>query len=168
MPLSEFDRLLVTATQGGLPLVPQPYAEIAARLGVSSERVRERLGQMVDEGLIRRIGAVPNHYRLGFTANGMSVWDVDDAQVDRLGELIGALPGVSHCYRRPRYPGVWNYNLFAMLHGRNHAQVEAQAEQLRGLLGAACRGHEILYSTAILKKTGLRLAKPGGTAPAEG
>jgi len=167
MPLSEFDRLLITATQGGLPLVPQPYAEIAAHLGVSSERVRERLGQMVDEGLIRRIGAVPNHYRLGFTANGMSVWDVDDAQVDRLGEQIGALPGVSHCYRRPRHPGVWNYNLFAMLHGRNRAQVEAQAEQLRDLLGAACRGHEILYSTAILKKTGLRLAKPGGTAPAE-
>lgn len=167
MPLSEFDRQLIAATQDGLPLVPQPYAEIASRLAASSAQVRERLAQMLDEGLIRRIGAVPNHYRLGFTANGMSVWDVDDVQVDRLGELIGALPGVSHCYRRPRYPGVWPYNLFAMLHGRNRTQVEAQAEQLRELLGAACRGHDILYSTAILKKTGLRLAKAGHSAPAE-
>jgi len=167
MALSEFDRQLIAATQGGLPLVARPYDSIAERLGVSSQQVRERLAQMQHEGLIRRIGAVPNHYRLGFVANGMSVWDVDDAQVDRLGEQIGALPGVSHCYRRPRYAGVWPYNLFAMLHGRDRAEVEAQAEHLRALLGTACRGHEILYSTAILKKTGLRLAKTGQSAPAE-
>ena len=127
------------------------------RLGVSGQQVRERLAQMLESGLIRRIGAVPNHYRLGFTANGMSVWDVDDALVDQLGERIGQLPGVSHCYRRPRRLPTWPYNLFAMLHGRTRAEVEQQAVQLRELLGTACRGHDILYSTAILKKTGLRL-----------
>ena len=167
MALSDFDRQLIAATQGGLPLVARPYDASAERLAVSSAQVRERLAQMLDQGLIRRIGAVPNHYRLGFVANGMSVWDVDDAQVDRLGEQIGALPGVSHCYRRPRYAGVWPYNLFAMLHGRDRAEVEKQAEHLRELLGTACRGHEILYSTAILKKTGLRLAKMGQNAPTE-
>ncbi len=167
MALSELDRQLIAATQGGLPLVARPYDAIAERLGVGSAQVRERLAQMQAEGLIRRIGAVPNHYRLGFVANGMSVWDVEDAQVDRLGEQIGALPGVSHCYRRPRYAGVWPYNLFAMLHGRDRAEVEAQAEHLRELLGPACRAHEILYSTAILKKTGLRLAKMGQNVPTE-
>jgi DNA-binding Lrp family transcriptional regulator len=167
MALSEFDRQLIAATQGGLPLVARPYDAIAERLGVRSAQVRERLAQMQQGGLIRRIGAVPNHYRLGFVANGMSVWDVDDAQVDSLGEQIGALPGVSHCYRRPRYVGIWPYNLFAMLHGRDRAEVEKQAEQLRALLGAACRAHEILYSTAILKKTGLRLARMGQNATTE-
>ena len=184
MALDEFDRQLIAATQGGLPLVPRPYDAVGERLGVSGQQVRERLAQMLESGLIRRIGAVPNHYRLGFTANGMSVWDVDDAQVDVLGERIGQLPGVSHCYRRPRHlpkasPGrsqdaespsrgdgmqctptggiCWPYNLFAMLHGRTRAEVEHQAEQVRELLGTACRGHDILYSTAILKKTGLRL-----------
>lgn len=163
--LTDFDRTLIAATQGGLPLVPQPYDELAEALGVEAELVRERLQLMLFHGLIRRIGAVPNHYRLGFTANGMSVWDVDDAEVDALGERVGVLPGVSHCYRRPRAPGVWRYNLFAMLHGRSRAEVEVQAEQLRALLGPACRAHDILYSSAILKKTGLRLARPG--APAE-
>ena len=114
---------------------------------------------MLARGLIRRIGAVPNHYRLGFTANGMTVWDVADERVDALGERIGALPGVSHCYRRPRHLPDWPYNLFAMLHGRTRAEVEQQARQVRDLLGDACRGHDILYSTAILKKTGLRLAR---------
>ena len=157
MALDEFDRQLIAATQGGLPLVPRPYDAVGQQLGVSGQQVRERLAQMLETGLIRRIGAVPNHYRLGFTANGMSVWDVDDALVDQLGERIGQLPGVSHCYRRPRRLPTWPYNLFAMLHGRTRAEVEQQAVQLRELLGTACRGHDILYSTAILKKTGLRL-----------
>lgn len=163
--LTDFDRTLIAATQGGLPLVPRPYDELAEALGVSAGLLSDRLQQMLFHGLIRRIGAVPNHYRLGFSANGMSVWDVDDAEVDRLGEQVGALPGVSHCYRRPRVRGVWRYNLFAMLHGRSRAEVEAQAGRLRELLGSACRAHDILYSSAILKKTGLRLARPG--APAE-
>lgn len=157
MSLSEFDRRLIRATQAGLPLVPRPYEAVGATLGVSGEVVRERLQTMLETGLIRRIGAVPNHYRLGFTANGMSVWDVDDARVDELGARIGDLPGVSHCYRRPRRLPVWPYNLFAMLHGRSREEVEEQARHIAGMLGDACRSHDILYSTAILKKTGLRL-----------
>ena len=112
---------------------------------------------LLDAGVIRRIGAVPNHYRLGYTANGMSVWDVADAQVDALGARVGALPGVSHCYRRPRRLPLWPYNLFAMLHGATRAQVVEQSKAVEALLGEACRAHDILFSTRILKKTGLRL-----------
>jgi DNA-binding Lrp family transcriptional regulator len=159
--LDGFDRALIAATQGGLPLVPRPYEAVGAVLGVSAEQVRARLAEMLAQGLIRRIGAVPNHYRLGYTANGMTVWDVDDTRIDELGERIGALPGVSHCYRRPRHLPSWPYNLFAMLHGRSRAEVEQQAAQLRALLGEACRGQAILYSSEILKKTGLRLGHAG-------
>jgi DNA-binding Lrp family transcriptional regulator len=160
MALSDFDRRLIAATQGGLPLLPRPYEAVGAMLGVSGEAVRERLAGMLAEGLIRRIGAVPNHYKLGFTANGMTVWDVDDMRVDALGAAIGALPGVSHCYRRPRHRPDWPYNLFAMVHGRSRDEVAQQAARIEALLGDACRGHDILYSTAILKKTGLRIASP--------
>ena len=159
--LDGFDRALIAATQGGLPLVPRPYEAVGAVLGVSAEQVRERLAEMLMQGLIRRIGAVPNHYRLGYVANGMTVWDVDDARIDALGQRIGALPGVSHCYRRPRHLPSWPYNLFAMLHGRSRAEVEQQAAQLRALLGDACRASDILYSSEILKKTGLRLGHVG-------
>lgn len=157
MKLAEFDRRLIAATQSGLPLVPRPYEAVGAMLGVSGEVVRERFAQMLHDGLVRRIGAVPNHYRLGYTANGMTVWDVDDTRVDALGEQVGALAGVSHCYRRPRELPRWPYNLYAMLHGRTRDAVEAQRVQIRALLGDACRGDEVLYSSAILKKTGLRI-----------
>ena len=155
--LSEFDRALIAATQGGLPLVARPYEAVGALLGVSGEAVQEHLERMLDQGLIRRIGAVPNHYRLGFTANGMTVWDVDDARVDDLGERVGALPGVSHCYRRPRHLPDWPYNLFAMVHAGDQATVLARIDEIATLLGPACRARDVLFSTAILKKTGLRI-----------
>lgn len=160
--LTPFDQRLIAATQAGLPLVPRPYAAVGAQLGVSSDVVRERLAGMLREGLVRRIGAVPNHYRLGFISNGMTVWDVADARVDELGEKVGALECVSHCYRRPRALPQWPYNLFAMVHGRSHAEVERCAAQIHGLLGEASRSYDILYSSRILKKTGLRLPTSTG------
>ncbi|UFS65802.1 AsnC family transcriptional regulator [Paracoccus denitrificans] len=150
------DHRLIAATQAGLPLVEAPYARIAADLGLSETQVIARLSALNAQGVIRRIAIAPNHYALGMTANGMSVWDVDDAQAEALGEKVGALDFVTHCYLRPRAP-VWRYNLFAMLHGQSRAEVEEKRAQVRALLGPACRADDILYSTRILKKTGLRL-----------
>lgn len=154
--LTEQERELIQATQGGLPLVPRPYEAIGAMLGISGEEVRSRLSSMLDRGLIRRIGAVPNHYKLGYTANGMTVWNVSDDLVHDLGEQVGRLPGVSHCYLRPRSMPVWPYNLFAMVHGTSRDQVEQQRQQIRLILGNACLADDVLYSSAILKKTGFR------------
>lgn len=161
MALTDFDRALIAATQGGLPLVARPYEAVGAMLGVSGEQVRQRLSSMLDSGLIRRIGAVPNHYRLGFTANGMSVWDVDDAHIEALGQAIGRLDFVTHCYERPRRLPDWPYNLFAMVHAGDRATVLARVGEIATLLGPACRGHDVLFSTEILKKTGLRIGGDG-------
>jgi DNA-binding Lrp family transcriptional regulator len=114
---------------------------------------------MQASGAIRRIGAIPNHYRLGWTANGMSVWDVADDAVDALGARVAALPGVTHCYRRPRRLPEWPYNLFAMVHGRDRVEVERQLAAIADVLGPAARAHDVLYSTRILKKTGLRFGE---------
>lgn len=154
--LSEQERELIQATQGGLPLVPRPYEAVGAMLGMTGDAVRVRLDAMLKSGLIRRIGAVPNHYKLGFTANGMTVWNVDDQLVHELGERVGRLPGVSHCYLRPRCLPNWPYNLFAMVHATTRGQVEQQRDQIRSLMGNACVADDVLYSSAILKKTGFR------------
>lgn len=160
--LDATDRAIVLATQAGLPLVPDPWSAVGKPLGLAGGEVRARMLRMVENGVIRRIAAVPNHYRLGYVANGMSVWDIDDAHIERLGREVAGVPGVSHCYRRPRHLPEWPYNLFVMLHGRSQDDVERQAESLRTLLGDACRGHRILYSSRILKKTGLRLGRRSG------
>ncbi|HSH48331.1 MAG TPA: AsnC family transcriptional regulator [Halomonas sp.] len=157
-PIDAVDRAIVLATQAGLPLISDPWAAVGERVGVSGEEVRRRMARMQAQGVIRRIAAVPNHYRLGYVANGMTVWDVSDEEIDRLGRDVARHPGVSHCYRRPRHLPEWPYNLFAMLHGHSRAEVESQAQEIADMLGSACRDHQILYSTRILKKTGLRLA----------
>ncbi len=157
IPLDATDRRLIMATQAGLPVVARPYAALALALGLTEDEVLTRLRTMLQRGIIRRIGAVPNHFRLGYRANGMSVWDVDDADVDRLGAQVGALPFVTHCYRRPRRLPLWPYNLFAMVHAHDRAQVQAKLAQIADLLGTACRASDVLYSRRILKKTGLRL-----------
>lgn len=156
--IDEIDRQIILATQSGLPLEPQPYHAVARQVGVSPEEVMARMRRMLETGVIRRIGAVPNHYALGYKANGMTVWDVPDEKVDELGERVGALDFVSHCYQRPRHLPEWPYNFFAMVHGHDKPEVEAQVRQIAELLGEADRGHDILYSTRILKKTGLRIS----------
>ena len=102
--LDALDRRIVVATQGGLPLVADPYGAVADDLGVARDDVMARIEAMRAAGIIRRIGAVPNHYALGYRANAMSVWDIDDDQVAALGRRVGALDFVSHCYQRPRHP----------------------------------------------------------------
>jgi DNA-binding Lrp family transcriptional regulator len=156
-PIDDLDRALIQATQGGLPLTPQPYHTLAESLGITADEVMRRMERMVENGIIRRIGAVPNHYALGYKGNGMSVWNVPSEKIVELGEKIGALDFVSHCYQRPRHLPDWPYNLFAMVHGHDRAEVADKVAEIARLLGSDDHGHEVLFSSRILKKTGLRL-----------
>lgn len=156
--LDPIDRRIVAATQGGLPLVTRPYHAIADELGLAPADVMRRMQNLLDAGAIRRIGAVPNHYALGWKANGMSVWDVPDDHVAEAGQMVGALEFVSHCYRRPRHLPDWPYNLFAMVHGRGRDEVAEKLTNIAAVLGDWDRGHDVLFSSKILKKTGLRIA----------
>jgi len=155
--LDATDRQIIVATQAGLPLVAEPFAALAQQLGLDVDEVLQRVAAMQARGIIRRIAAVPNHYALGYTANGMSVWNVSDERIADMGRQVGALDYVSHCYQRPRHLPLWPYNLFAMVHGRSRADVMAKVATIAALLGEHCRGHDVLYSTRILKKTGLRI-----------
>ena len=151
------DRAIIEATQDGLALTQRPYHELAERLDLSADEVMARIQAMIERGAIRRIGAVPNHYRLGYIANGMSVWDVADEFVAEAGHLVGALDFVSHCYRRPRHLPHWPYNLFAMVHGHTRDEVEDKVGRIAQTLAWRQRRFEVLYSTRILKKAGFRL-----------
>ena len=156
--MNAIDEKIVRATQAGLPLVSKPYAAISSETGIPEEEVLLRMNRMLADGRIRRIGAVPNHYALGYTANAMTVWDVADEAVDELGRQVGALAFVSHCYRRPRRLPHWRYNLFAMVHGKGREDTQVQIERIKNLIGGMLSSSDVLYSTRILKKTGLRLA----------
>lgn len=155
--LDPVDRRIVLATQGGLPLVARPYHAIAESLGLSADEVMARLRRLQAARIIRRVAAVPDHYALGYGFNGMTVWDVADEDIAEAGSRLAALSFVSHCYQRPRHPPDWPYSLFAMIHARDVAGAEASVAVLAATLGRLSRGRLVLFSTRILKKTGLRL-----------
>jgi len=150
------DRQIISATQAGLPLVAHPYSAVARQIHSDTGEVIMRMQRMLDSGMIRRIGAAPNHYRLGLKANGMTVWNVADDQIQQIGQQMGALDYVSHCYERPRHPPQWPYNLFAMIHGTDREQVYAQLDKMKPLFPHL--QVDVLFSSAILKKTGMRIA----------
>jgi DNA-binding Lrp family transcriptional regulator len=151
--IDETDRRIIRATQEGLPLVPRPYHQVAEQLDLPAQEVMERMARMLEDGIIRRIGAVPNHYALA-ASQRMTVWDTGRTHHD-LGAAVGAL-NFAPLLPAPALPAGMAV-LFAMVHGRDHAELE-KTRRIAALLGDADRGHEILYSTRILKKTGLRIS----------
>ncbi|MGB2739502.1 MAG: Lrp/AsnC family transcriptional regulator [Cognaticolwellia sp.] len=170
--LSPLERQYVLLTQSGLPIVAQPYQVIAEQLEISVADVLAMTLDLKERGIIRRIAAVPNHYKLGYRFNGMTVWDVEDSSVSEYGKAIGQLPFVSHCYLRPRHLPRWNYNLFAMVHGKTEHEVQQYRTQIKDLLINVLQArnddpdhkgkfqtNDMLTSTEILKKTGLRLKR---------
>jgi DNA-binding Lrp family transcriptional regulator len=157
--LTELQRQYILLTQQGLPIVPKPFNWLAQQLDISLEHVLDMTRDMQSSGVIRRIAAVPNHYKLGYSQNGMTVWDIADEHASRLGQLIGQLPFVSHCYLRPRHLPNWPYNLFAMVHGKNPDDINKFRAQIEAILAQHLHGHDMLTSKRILKKTGLRLKR---------
>ena len=158
-------RAVLGALQDGLALVPEPYAELAARAGVTQAEVLTLLGSLQDEGVIKRLGVVVRHHELGYNANAMVVFDVPDAEVDEVGAVLSGQPDVTLCYRRRRQPPQWPYNLFCMVHGRDRAAVRAHIETLRrAVAGLHERPFSVLFSTRRYKQCG---ARPLAAAPPE-
>ena len=155
--LNDEERRLLVAIQDGLPVVERPYEAVAARLGTTEERVIATIASLLQRGVIKRLGAVPNHYALGITANGMAVWDVPDESVSELGRRLAARPEVTHCYRRPRRLPEWRYNLYAMVHGRSREEVAEVVERIAAEAGLSGFPHEILFSVRQFRKRGTRL-----------
>jgi DNA-binding Lrp family transcriptional regulator len=161
--LTPAERDLVVEIQGGLPITETPYADVAAAIDADVEWVIETIERFRREGKVRRVGVIPNHYALGYTENGMTVWDVPEDVLDEVGPVVADLEFVTHCYERPRHAGVWEYNFFAMTHGRTEAESERRVTQVRETMAdywdVGSDDWDTLFSTRILKKTGIRIAE---------
>jgi DNA-binding Lrp family transcriptional regulator len=156
LELDDLDYALVAAIQDGLPLVARPYAEVAAVIGTSEANVLNRLEQLLDHDIIKRLGIVVRHHELGFRANAMVVWNIPGERVDEIGHCIGASGLVNLCYQRPRCLPDWPYNLFCMIHGKDRDAVLERLEHLRDQCGLTNFPCDVLFSKQRFKQTGAR------------
>jgi DNA-binding Lrp family transcriptional regulator len=147
--LSEIDIETIRATQGPMPVIPEPYAPAAERLGIAQEDVLARLQSLRERDGLRRVAAILFHRRAGFSANGMGVWKVPDDEVLTTGRRMAAFRGVSHCYQRPTYPD-WPYSVFTMAHGRSKEECDAILDTIAETTGISERA--TLYSSTEFKK----------------
>ncbi len=161
MVLNEQDRELIAAIQGGLPLVAKPYAAIATQLGLTETQVIARLQLLQETGLIKRMGVVVKHRALGYRANAMVVWDIPDAEVERIGALLADETCVTLCYQRPRRLPAWPYNLFCMIHGRERDGVLRRLEQIIAFHGLEKIPHTVLFSGRSFKQRGAHYVDTG-------
>lgn len=148
------DRALIKAVEHGLPVVSRPYAEIAKQLNTSEESVITRLQLLMDSGAIKRYGVVVRHKELGYTANGMVVWNIPDDRVEELGICIGNYACVTLSYRRPRRLPDWPYNLFTMVHGSSREEVTKKIEEIVEQCNLQDIEHTTLFSTRRFKQRG--------------
>ncbi len=148
-PYDEFDRAVIRALQGDMPVISEPYAPAAAALGIGQERLLEHLRGMQERRLLRRVAAILFHRRAGFSANGMGVWKVPDERIMELGMRMASFRGISHCYQRPTYPD-WPYSVFTMAHGRSKEECDAILDSIAADTGIGERA--TLYSSTEFKK----------------
>jgi len=150
------EKALIAAIEQGLPLVSNPYAEIAGQIGCSEADVIEGLQRLKSRGDIKRFGVVVRHRELGYRSNGMVVWDVPDDQVKQLGQCMGQFSFVTLCYQRPRRLPEWRYNLFTMVHGQDQDEVRQKTKLLVEECATGDIAHEILFSPRCYKQRGAR------------
>ncbi len=159
--LDTSDAPLLQALAEGLPLVPQPYAALALRLGRSAEDVVARIAALSGAGIISRFGVIVRHRAVGWTANAMVTWDLPEDRIIRAGEAIAARPGVSLCYQRRTVPGLWPYGLFNMIHARSRQEALGVLEGLKAMPELEQARHRVLFSTRCFKQTGALVHRQG-------
>ncbi len=145
----ELDRDVIRATQGDMPVISEPYAPAAERLGMDTEALLEHMQGMRERGLLRRVAAILYHRRAGFSANGMGVWKVSPDRIGDLGPRMASFRGISHCYERPIYED-WPYSVFTMAHGRSKEECDAVLDAIAEQTGIHERA--TLYSSTEFKK----------------
>lgn len=156
--LDAIDRRLIEVIQDGLPVASRPYALIAERLGIGEGVVIDRIANLLDMGIIKRLGVVVRHRELGYGANAMVVWNIPDTAVDAIATRLAQFECITLCYQRPRRLPDWPYNLFCMIHGRERESVTADLDWLVDELGLHRFPREVLFSRRRFKQCGARFA----------
>ena len=157
-----WDRKLLATIENGLPLVERPYRVVADELRLGEADVIARLEYLIAAGVVARFGCVVRHDKLGYKANAMAVWDLPDEMVDAVAGTFARHPGVTLCYRRPRRPPLWPYNLFCMVHARSRSDAYAVIDDINLQADTGLHRQAVLFSKRCFKQRGAVFSSPGG------
>ena len=147
---TEQDKEFIRELQKDMEIIDRPFLNSATKLGLTEDKLFEKMKYYENIGVMRRFAAILRHREVGFTANGMIVWNVPDDKISDVGSKLGAFPQVSHCYQRPTYPD-WPYSVFSMIHCKSEDEAEEMAKTIQDQI--KIDDYKILFSTREFKKT---------------
>lgn len=148
VPLRLEHRQVLDALQDGVEVTSRPFDRLLRDTAASSDIV-PLLVELKALGVLRRIAAVLNYRKLGYTTNVLLAAEVPPESITEAGPRLARFRAVSHCYGRSVFEG-WPYNLFAMLHARSQAAIERTVHEFEAV--AEVRSYCLLPTTAELKK----------------
>lgn len=150
--ITKLDKLIIKELQAGLPLVPRPFAELGAKVGLTEEEMLAKVKELKAQGYLRRIAAALRHHRVGYVANAMIVWRIPEDRVVEVGNELAKRPEVTHCYQRKMWPE-WPYNFYTMIHMATPEECYAKAKEMAETVGVS--DYQLLFSTKELKKSSM-------------
>jgi len=121
--LNDNQKLILSKLQKPIEITEKPFDFLAEETAIDD--CLKITMQLIDNGVIKRIAAVLNYRKLGFTANTLFVCKAENKRIVEIGRSLAQLPTVSHCYQRQTFEN-WPYNLFAMMHSRNMTEIQNQ------------------------------------------
>ena len=148
--MSEVESKILAAIQNGLPKSQTPYKDLAEKIGIKTEKLLEVLRDWQRQGKLRRIGAIVNHFKVGFSAGAMVVWQVAPEHTKEVGEMLAGFEEVSHAYER-QISENWPYSIYTMVHGKDDNELRLTIENMSKACGVS--DYRILTTERELKKS---------------
>jgi len=148
--ISKCDQNIIRLASQDIPLVDEPFKELAIKLGVKESFLLSKLSSYKQDGLMRKFSATVNHRKVGFQYNAMAVWNIPEGFIDTAGNFMASLLIVSHCYQRSR-PAGWKYNLYSMIHGKSKEDCLSVIKNISKII--RCKDYKVLFSSFEFKKT---------------
>ena len=141
--------MILAVLQEGLPMSQTPYKDMAQRIGIETSELLALLQDWKKQGKLRRIGAIVNHFKVGWPAGAMVVWQVESERIVEIGQVFAGFEEVSHAYERQTCEN-WPYNLYAMVHGKSAEEVQRVVKRMSQACGVS--NYRILTTEKELKK----------------
>lgn len=158
LELTDFNRKILFIVQNDISLKLEPFKDFIEYLNTDYNTFFTEVNNLIESGYIRRFATLLNHRNAGFEADGMVVWNIPEDKQDEIGEVIASYKAVSHCYIRPKYPPLWNYNLYSMIHGKTKEEVSEIVLSISKEINVD--DYLVLYSTREFKKERIAYFSP--------
>ena len=132
MALDDTNKKILNSIQLNFPIDARPYGVIAKKLGLSEKELIQRIQEMKDQGLIRRIGGNFSPDRLGYHST-LCAAQVPENKIELFTRTVNQYPGVTHNYRRENKFNIW----FTFI-ADSVKKIEACLEEISQKTGVEC------------------------------